>query len=295
MTTTNLNKEFDKFVAEKEKEFEKEVRDFHKGFLTEDEIWWQINNVYVGDFSFKSYKGFWANKDLSLQISEENWKDVLADYEKWSQGEAPDSRSEKPWLQSDSGLKSKSIHTASESERAVFFRCIDYMKLPIAYYEPIPDHIVRPCFRYTMYGPDLKWDIWGIVDDGGLIADPEPIGKTFVLTDKYGLKTRIDIQHMGTEQCEWRTYKSDYLGMGTIEGYTSSTPVEIEIWLTSNKDRVDTLTIYAYGNDPIWNEHYDAYHKFPLWQEYFRESEKRHNLFMNSEEAFIKRVREKYK
>ena len=33
MTTTNLNKEFDKFVAEKEKEFEKEVRDFHKGSL----------------------------------------------------------------------------------------------------------------------------------------------------------------------------------------------------------------------------------------------------------------------
>lgn len=290
METMDLDKEFDKFVEEKEKELEKTVRHFHKGYLSEDELWQGINNVYAGDFHSR-YSGFWGNKDLRLRISEENWKDVLVDYEKWSRGEAPDSRSEKPWLESDSGLEP--IHAASESERAVFFRYIDYMKLPIAYYEPIPEHIVMPSLNTRAYNDGDLWSIWGIVDDGGLIADPAPIGKTFVLIDKYGLKTRIEIQHMGAEQCEWRTYKSDYRGMGTIEGYTPSTPVEIEIYLSSNKDRVSLLELFVYNS--MWKEYHDAHYEFPLWQEYFRESERRYNLFMNSEAAFIKRVREKYK
>lgn len=279
--STELIEEYVKLHEDNARSISRVFKTYRMGALTDNELQKRVDEI------FYSYYLFLENKAVRLRVTEDNWDDVLSDYEKWSHGESPDSKGEKPWLVSYSGVEP--TYAAPETERALFFRIIDFLELPIAHYKPIPDHVAAPFLRTMSYNDGVKWSIWSIVDDGGLVNESEPIGKTFVLKDNYGLKTHIKIEQVGKS-----LYVEDpeYRGVGTIEGYTSSSPVEIVIWLNKKTNEISSLNVFMYWG-AMWNEHYKVYSEFPLWQEYFKETGKRSAILFDCKKAFFKKYSEK--
>ena len=122
-----------------------------------------------------------------------------------------------PWLKYSS--VSRDIESAaSVDEKALFFEIMEHFGFPAEYYEPVPTGTAIPDMRIATYG---EGRIGGIVDDGGLAAEQNPVGKTFVLIGQYGLKTTLQILRQGDNG---RGKKCAFWGMGTIEGNRSIIP-----------------------------------------------------------------------
>ncbi len=268
--STELNEKFDELIKQSEDTILRYFRKYRMGILTKDELECQIREIY------HSYNSFLYENGIKKCISEDNWTDVLADYKKWSEGERPDSESNNPWLRTSGSTNPECA--ASEDERAFFFKIMEFLKLPISYYEPVPEYIAKPDLHVMTYGTGDKISIYGTVDDDGIINDAEPIGKRFVLTDRYGLKTQIEVREVGTNSAGFPEFK----GKGTIEGYTSSSLVDITIW--THKNQVFSINAYIYTD--VWQEHYDTYRNFPLWQDYFKEREKRNAICLDAIKDF---------
>ena len=147
------------------------------------------------------------------------------------------------------------------------------------------------------YGPCAAYFIrYTCRDDGGLLSDLSPVGKTFTLTDHYGLKAVLTI----TKVRSFRYWKEpdydaeyilshpesfpvgiEYLAEGSIEGYTEvprTNSTEIRVYVRRGK--IEDISYYEYLKD------YCAFCEFPLWQPYIKErrafEEKRKSIFMDA-------------
>ena len=180
-----------------------------------------------------------------------------------------------PWLKYSS--VSRDIESAaSVDEKALFFEIMEHFGFPAEYYEPVPTGTAIPDMRIATYG---EGRIGGIVDDGGLAAEQNPVGKTFVLIGQYGLKTTLQILRQGDNG---RGKKCAFWGMGTIEGYTSDDPVEISVELKDGKVHYLSMLI-KYSKR---SEHYKVFAAFPLWQDYLANVDKKHEIYKTCVEAF---------
>ncbi|MBR2780322.1 MAG: hypothetical protein IKD81_02775 [Eubacteriaceae bacterium] len=127
------------------------------------------------------------------------------------------------------------------------------------------------------------------VDDCGLLKDPDPVGKTFVLTDDMGIRAQImvredrrasertgmDIDELVFTAGNGSTVKlAEFLAEGYIEGYTAKegrSKPEIIIRTDSGAKRVLSLAYWEDENDSR------AFSEYPLWQEAFRWEEESSN------------------
>lgn len=274
----SITEKFREVQANNNKELQALFDNYYSGLSSENELKFFVRKV------FESFYSFLYENGIRTKFSVENRKDFLEDYEKWSHGESLDCTSTQPWLfhySKDSGYGC----AASETEKAIHFEIMELCKLSLEYNEPLPEDAVIPDIRIPKYGDGFVDDI---VDDGGLVCDKEPVGKTFVLTDKHGLKTKLLVERVGGD---WLEGEYDYLGMGTIEGYTSSNPVKIKIFLWQGK--VVSLRVYISGYDAR-REHEMAFRKFPLWQKFVAWMDKNHLIYEAGVEAFYEQCKLKY-
>ncbi len=142
-----------------------------------------------------------------------------------------------------------------------FFKLMEAYCVPLLYFKPIPDSCIRPKDRFKMYGTGMAGTVrFDIVDDGGLYSCDSPIGKEFTLTDESGLSAVILIERTGKKDEIHNLMDPQYVGRGTIEGYTSSRPREM--FISERRDNAVWFWIHV-GNDD-----YDVLHHFPLWDSY---------------------------
>ncbi len=229
-----------------------------KGFLTEEEVTGEVMEILRQDFY-----GFLSEKGLSLRLnrSAENcWLRFTDDYCLWKNGKNPNSKRGSIWLASQEGDGKKDIE-ASASDKTQFFRLMDAYQIPPAYFEPLPVGAACPDDHAGYLPSDLivGWEIW--TDDGGLLTKDFPLGDTLILTDHYGLKSRIRITEHPADGPEKARQKNDaeYIGTGTIEGYTTSREREIHIHL---KNGAIHFLSASWDNDDR-----AEYERFPMWQE----------------------------
>ena len=119
------------------------------------------------------------------------------------------------------------------------------------------------------------------VDDGGLLTDKSPVGKTFRLKNDIGLEAVLKIKEdrrnadrngmdfdemVSSSSAGMFVLKAEFLAEGFIEGYTASERKhnpEILIRLKNNKKEIFWLAYWADAED------FEAHRKCPVWQEYY--------------------------
>ncbi len=269
--TNNISEAFGLLVKSNDESIKQAFGDYRRGFLTDSDLKCAVRNA------FDSYALFWSEQGIKRKISNKSWEGFLSDYQAWKSGKPLGDGGNRPWLVYSS-YRFEGIHPTSDIEKDVFFKIMEICQFPVNYYEPMPEELPIPDMRITAYG---SGNIWDIVDDGGLIGDPAPVGKTFILTDKYGLKTTVTIQQQGMDD---RRDNCDYFGYGTIEGYTSNNPVKIDIDYRDNL--VEYVRVRIDGYD-IRHEHDEVFKSYPLWQEYFKRSNEKGAIYDACAEAFF--------
>ena len=123
-------------------------------------------------------------------------------------------------------------------------------------FPPIPDGVISPDDHPGHFPGDVVvgFNIWE--DNGGLLNESFKLGDSITLTDHYGLKAQIQVTEQLPRKCKGCT---EFVGVGTMEGYTASEPKEIKIEVVNG--RIYSLTFTQDSDD------HAVFNSFPLWQE----------------------------
>ncbi len=217
---------------------------------------------------------------LGLRLNETNYPRFVRAFAEYQKGNAPADTAPLPWLYELSGEPSAAV----ENDQKQFFRLMETLHLPPEYFAPIADGVpapdIVPIHLYhsaAVYGTRFR-----CVDDGGLLADGAPLGKTFTLENDMGLKARLRIKEdrrrgdrngmdfdelVCSSEKDLVVVKAEFLSEGCIEGYTakeSRTKPEVLIRLKDGGSQVFWLAYWADANDMA------AHTAHPLWQAYHR-------------------------
>lgn len=162
---------------------------------------------------------------------------MRADYEAWKSGGQP---GDFPWLTQP--------HPAVKIR---LFKAIDALSLAVTDFDEIPrEGILIPKWQKKTYGEFEMVTIADaeITDDGGLSAAGDPAGRSFTLRDADGAVYHLHDLHRsrvpGGLKLEGGRH---FTAEGTIEGYTGSTPRQIELELV-HADGKDSY-IFSYSTD----------------------------------------------
>ena len=239
---TNIEKSYSFFRAV--------CKRYSSGYLTDDERY--------GLFSEEFQKGFYdflRNKRVYTKFSDDSWPRFLEDYGFWQDEKQPCSSLGSAWLvYDDSG-------EASVLDKNSFFKLMKAYCIPPSYFTPIPDDCIKPKHQFNMYGTGMAGTVqFDLADDGGMYSCDSPIDKEFILTDENGLKATIFIERTGKKDEIHNHMTPQYVGHGTIEGYTSSQPREIFI-----SDR-EGNTVWFWIH--VKNDDHNVLNHFPLWDSY---------------------------
>ena len=233
---------------------------YARGLITEEDRF-----SFIAEAVDREIRSFLENKRLHLCVSARDWPGFLAEIRAWEK-DGDDRRLQAcSWLFSGpaTGTDSRQRKEAAVSDKAKVLKLLEACHVPIEYYRPVPEGIKCPDehqghFPNEYYIGDEIWE-----EDGGLARGDYRIGETKTLIDHYGLKTVIRIEQHFTEAEKNRYHDADYEGTGTIEGYTSSRPRPIKVYLNRAGDRIRFLKLLKQNDD------YQL--SFPLWDAYCRD------------------------
>lgn len=200
-------------------------------------------------------KGFYdyiRDKRLFPKFNDDSWDRFLEDYSLWHDGKQPCSLLGGAWLVYNDSEE------ASCLDKSSFFQLMDAYSLPPSYFKPFPDSCIKPkCHFHSGSSVIVRFDF---VDDGGMYSCDSPIDREFILTNENGLKAVIFIERMGKKDEIHNVMDTQYVGRGTIEGYTS--PRVRKIYISKREDNTLCFCI------PFDKDDYDVLHQFPLWDSY---------------------------
>ena len=240
-----------------------------RGFMTQEERQTKMEAAL-----FDAFRMFLWRNGLLLRIGNASWAAFSEDHKLWKTGKAPDSAADQPWLlyrrDEDKGLPEAE---ALPEDRAGFFRLMEALHLPEAYFKPVPEDVISPEWIPGHY-PD-QWlignaegDYW--TDDGGLLKAADPVGQAFILTDRLGLKTCLTIDEVKPDS--YNPAVTIYKGKGMVEGYFA--PEAREISLTVRDGRIIYLSAFkVFSEDTVFFE------EFFLWDRYNRYMKKSRGLW----------------
>lgn len=271
------------------------------GVLTTEEETFCILLDVLENFRSKIFK----DCGLFFTISDA-WDEFTEDYLAFQKGELSERNSTKTWMWYDN-LPDNSLAAviarsgavyetdaaeenavpASAEDKRMFFQIMEATRLPILdYYMPLRDdefkYIPRIHRTHNYHNEECMVVEYKCVDDGGLMNDAEPVGKTFTLVSDIGLRALVTI----TEERElsddsWSLDKVDnyapigkFLGRGFIEGYTVFGKDDVQddeipdiVVRTNEKNEIIKLGICIHSSAAC-----DACSSFPLWQDYFNKT-----------------------
>lgn len=281
--------------------FEACGRGYRRGFFDGREFY---RKMYA-----ELHKGFWqflSQHGLKLMLCAENYAAFRWDCRSSHEPEKPGASAQIPWLQEEGGI----AKAASEEDKRLVIRLMAEYGLTPEFFAPGPEAACRPSRTFVHGYRDAA--VYSIpflcVDDGGLLQDEDPVGKTFELTSDLRLKAAVTIKEdrrhwkredrnkLDFDEVIYPTGKgilvqnADFLAEGRIEGYTLQKRTgdpELLIRLDPFRQpkQIESLAYWENADDR------DAFLQYPLWQEHFRLGRQA----ALKEEEFLTRVFEKYK
>lgn len=268
-----------------------------RGMMLPEEMYDSLYGEIVAEGVF----GFLKERGLKMDLEEGRFECFLKDMEALQKGLRQGEGSPSPWLFTENGKEA----ACPENHRHVLL-LLDQLHLPAEYFRPFrasPD-AARPERVYVHgYGPCTAWCIdYTCRDDGGLLSESSPVGKTFTLTDHYGLKAALTVTKVRSAHY-WKEPDYDaeyilshpesfpsgieYITVGSIEGYTEvprTNDTEIRIFVEDRKIKSIRYSEYILDN---W-----AFCAFPLWQPFFKEQkafgERLESIFKAATDELIK-------
>ena len=130
-------------------------------------------------------------------------------------------------------------------------------------FEHCPAWIRQPRLSFpdpATFLPEFRaWVVLGYdcIDDAGLGADADPVGKSFTLTDSDGILAHLRIT--GKEPLKTEGYL--YTAMGRVEHYTDESEQELHLWTRADGQIYQLFFRYSRANHDVWNTD-------PLWADY---------------------------
>ena len=270
---------------------------FRRGMILQEEMY---SSLY-GEIVVEGVFDFLKEGGLKMDLEEDRFECFLKDWEAFQKGLRQEGGIPSPWLFTEHGKEA-----ACPEDYRLILLLLDRLHLPAEYFRPFrasPD-AARPERVYVHgYGPCTAWYIdYTCRDDGGLLSDPSPVGKTFTLTDHYGLKAALTVTKVRSARY-WKEPDYDaeyilshpeafpsgieYLTVGAIEGYTEvprTNDTDIRIWVEDGKIKSISYSEYILDN---W-----AFCAFPLWQPFFKEQkafgERLDSIFKAAADELIK-------
>lgn len=237
--------------------FEKIKKWYCSGMLMETELFGHVCEAILETFE----ECFKKNRFVFVMDKKQSWTRFKEDYALYKQEKPCSSTNGSVWLSYQHNIE------ASPEDKSQWFRIIDAIHLPIDYFEPVDAYIdtdiPRPDKTDVHYYHDytVKSILFDCVNDGGLMEDDDPIGKTYVLKSSKGLSACITVKEFEKILSEIRGFVCE----GWIEGYTAKLPrKQPKICVYWNKEKhIDHINFYSSWEDQ------KVYNDFPLWQDYF--------------------------
>ena len=227
--------------------------------------------------------GFWIflrDNGIELCINEANYQTFVKEYRSYFDGVGNEEQSQHSWFCD----RDDPAGEASANDKKMIFYLMGKYRLGPDYFEPIPEDIprfnIRGIHQYRSAG--VYCTDFSCVDDGGLLADDHPVGKTFRLKNDLGLEAVLTIKEdrrrgdrRGMDFDEQIHDSSDggtsvglaeFLAEGHIEGYTARERTGNPEILIRPTDCGKSISRLAYWRDPADEK---AFLSYPLWQRYF--------------------------
>ena len=246
-----------------------------KGCLTEDEYRREMTRTFC-----RVFMGLFSDNMLELRLTAANYPQFKNEFEEYLKGNDPVSPDHLPWL-FDTQNESRE---AQESDRRQFFRLMETFRLAPDYFEPAPVGMAVPdLVPVHMYNSSAVYGThFRCKDDGGLLTDADPVGRTYRLRNDLGLEAVLTVREdrrqtdrrgLDFDETVCRTgrgvlvAKAEFLAEGYIEGYTArerSGNPQVLIRLGDGGKKVDWLAYWEDQNDRA------ARVAHPLWREYRR-------------------------
>ena len=251
--------ETDEVIADIQQAAERIRSMIQRGLLSEEDT-----RTRTVDILENSLFRFLGEKRLAVHIRARDWADFRNAVCAWREDHEEQHLRVCPWLCIELRGRVKGDFTtvyrgeeAAVSDKVNVLRLLEACHVPIEFFRPVPEGIIRPDDHPAHFPGEyvIGWNIWEADDD--LAQGKWKAGETITLTDHYGLKTVMQIDRVFTETDKKHSCDADYIGTGTIEGYTSPRPREIKVFVEDGK--IDSLTFFRGNDDNI---------DFPLWKAY---------------------------
>ncbi len=272
------SKDFEIIKAEREKELYRIIAMYKKGLVTETEAKDDFMcAVLFGDRNGREITQLRKALGLS-KLSYEDSIQFVADYRHWTNNEEINGG----WFD-NLCFNWNSMDMVSSDDGAEFrlsglevLQLVDAILIPICAYEPIPPEIPEPVMdSIHVYANKSIYGIpFNCVDDGGLLSDSNPVGKSFDLTRNDGVKMHIMITEFRPEGTPYKhrnfvfSETSDhYLGIGTIDDYyfkNTIPPRENLSFELSKANTINYIVVTAFHEGEGATYSID----FPRWKEY---------------------------
>lgn len=284
LMTLIQSKDFEKIKAEREKELYRIISMYEKGFTTETEA---RDNFMCAVLYGDRNGGEITQLRKALGLSKLSYEDSIqfvADYNHWIHNEEINGG----WFD-NLRFNWNSMDMASSDDGAEFklsvlevLQLVDAILIPICAYKPIPSEIPEPVMDCIhVYANQSVYGIpFNCVDDGGLLSDSNPVGKSFHLMRNDGVKMHITITEFRPEGTPYK-YRNNvfsetsdhYIGIGTIEDYyfnNTIPPSENLSFVLSKTNTIDYIVVTAFHDGEGATYSID----FPRWKEYLKHCKK---------------------
>ena len=212
---------------------------------------------------FDSLEQFLRKKNLRVRIAAGDWPVLDEAVTAWRKDGDPERLRACRWLFFPDNDESRGIHfgdEASVTDKARLLGILDACYIPFGFYRPVPEGIPCPDEHPGHFPNEIVvgFGIWE--QDAGLVSGDFRIGEEKTLVDRHGLKTVFTILEHTPEGKTGRFHDGNFIGSGTVEGYTSSRPRKIRIYINYRQKRIDFLK-FLMENDDYGLD-------FPLWRKY---------------------------
>lgn len=271
LTDTIVQKNIEKTVLT----FQRCGRAYQRGILNDARFFQEMELALD-----RGFRDLLRSGGIVMRIDETNYLAFSRAYQFYLESGSVDKPDRIPWLFDENG----EFGEANAYDRKQVFTLMRAFGLSPEYFEPVPAAI--PGYRIHGIHQYRSSGVYGIdfpcVDDGGLIGDPSPVGKTFRLRNDQGLEARLTIKEdrryrdrtgMDFDEVVIQSKNgvavrlAEFLAEGTIEGYTAAERYgnpEILIRLRNGGTEVYWLAYWRDADDER------AFSDFPLWQARFR-------------------------